>query len=247
MFASCGNKPNSNGEYTMKPVSQSKEVRIKYNKNGGIDYIKEYSGETPEGIFLSFHDNETPDNMVFIKNGKNTGTGLVFFKNGQLNNVGQYADGEKTGWFYVFDKKSVLTGKREYLIIDGKSYMNQWIEYDKNGLPDKMNSSYLNLKAAKDTVTDGEEYDLNVTLEASFFKQYMLLIVGPYDENFKLPANAFCDTIKSKNYNSHYSTKTYKHGINVVRGMVQEIRLQDNNESSYEVRKIYFSKEFYVK
>ncbi len=245
IFGSCSQKPNDKGEYVVNPGGQSKEIRIKYKENGGIEYIKQYAGDQAEGLYLNFHDNQNPDNMTFIKDGKNTGSGLVFHKNGQLNNVGQYIDGEKTGWFYVFDKNSVLTGKREYVFVDGKSYMNQWIEYDENGLPDKMKSSYLSTKAVKDTIRKGEEYKLNISLEASYFKQYMLLIVGPFDEKYNLPPNAACDTIKSNNYSAVYTTKTYKNGVNTIRGMVQEIKLSDK-EDAYNVRKIYFSKEFFV-
>ncbi|HNZ43606.1 MAG TPA: hypothetical protein PLI16_06585 [Bacteroidales bacterium] len=245
LMVSCSQGPNEKGEYVIKPGGDAKEIHVKYNANGNLEYIQQYAGEKAEGIYLNFHDNQQPDNLTFIKEGKNHGTGLVFHKNGMLNNVGNYVDGERSGWFYVFDRNSVLTGKREYIVLDGKSYLNQWIEYDRNGLPDKMNSSYLNVKAPKDTIKNGEEFQLSVALEASFFKQYMLLIVGPFDEKYQLPANATCDTIKSNNYNALYKTKSYKKGKNVIRGMVQEIKLKDN-ESAYEVRKIYFSTEFFV-
>jgi len=242
---SCSQRPNEKGEYVIKPGGEAKEIHVKYDASGNLEYIQQYANEKAEGLYLNFHDNQQPDNLTFIKEGKNHGTGLVFHKNGLLNNFGNYADGERTGWFYVFDRDGVLTGRREYLLVQGKSYLNQWIEYDRNGLPDKMNSSYLNVKAQKDTIKDGEEFQMTVVLEASFLKQYMLLIVGPFDGKFQLPANAACDTIKSNNYSALFKTKNYKKGSNVIRGMVQEIKLKDN-ESAYEVRKIYFSKDFFV-
>ena len=245
LFASCSQQPNEKGEYIIKPNGQSKEIRIKYKENGGIEYIKQYTDDKPDGLYLSFHDNQNPDNMTFIKDGKNSGTGLVFHKNGILNNFGRYIDGEKTGWFYVFNREGLLTGKREYVIVDGKSYMNQWVEYEPDGSADRINSSYLSLKAKKDTIKSGEEFQMNVTLEASYFKQYMLMIVGPFDEKYTLPKNAACDTIKSTNYTALYKTKIYKNGKNSVRGMVQEIKLSDK-EDAYNVRKIYFTKEFFV-
>lgn len=245
IFVACTQKPNNKGEYVIKPNEQSKEIRIKYKENGSINYIQQYSEDKPEGLYLNFHNNQNPDNLTFIKNGKNNGTGLVFHNNGLLNNVGQYFNGEKTGWFYVFDKKSVLTGKREYVLIDGKSYMNQWIQYDQNGNPDKYNSSYISLNALKDTISQGEKFQLRVTLEASYFKQYMILIVGPFDENFKLIEDARCDTIKSTNYMANYITDQYKKGENILRGMVQELKHNEAG-SGYSVRKIYFTKKFYV-
>ena len=245
LMVACSQGPNEKGEYVIKPGGNANEIHIKYNAGGNLEYIQQYAGEKAEGLFLNFHDNQQPDNLTFIKEGKNQGTGLVFHKNGLLNNFGNYLDGERSGWFYVFDRNGELTGRREYLLMQGKSYLNQWIEYDRNGLPDKMNSSYLNVKAWKDTIKNGEEFQMSVVLEASFFKQYMLLIVGPFNENFQLAANSSCDTIKSNNYSALYKTKNYKKGKNVIRGMVQEIKLKDK-ENSYEVRKIYFSKEFFV-
>ncbi len=246
MISACGPKPNDKGEYVINPGGQAKEIRIKYDKNGGIEYIKEFANGKPEGLYMNFHENQNPDNLAFIKNDKNTGTGVVFHKSGQLNNFGQYTDGEKTGWFYVFNKSSELICKREYILLDGKSYLNQWIEYDDNGMPDKRHSSYLGINAEKDTIKKGDTYQLNISLEASYLKQYMLLVIGPFDEKYHLPANAACDTISSNNYMTKYTTKTYKHGENIIRGMVQEIRLKKQDDASYNVRKIYFTKEFFV-
>ena len=245
LLVSCSQKPNEKGEYIVKPNKNSQEVRIKYKPDGSIDYIQQYKDGKPDGLYMNFQKNQNLDNLTYLKEGKNDGTGLAFHKNGFLNNFGRYIDGEKSGWFYVFNRNGELTGRREYLLMQGKSYLNQWIEYDRNGLPDKMNSSYLNVKAGKDTIKNGDEFQLSVVLEASFFKQYMLLIVGPFNENFQLAANSSCDTIKSNNYSALYKTKNYKKGKNVIRGMVQEIKLKEK-ESAYEVRKIYFSKEFFV-
>jgi len=245
LFVSCTPRPNEKGEYVVSPGKNADEIHIKFNDDGTLGYISQYRDGKPEGLYLNFLKNRNPDNMTFLKEGKNYGTGLVFHKNGLLNNFGQYVDGEKSGWFYVFDRNSILTGKREYVLVNGNSYLNQWIEYDQNSVPDRLNSSYLSLKAVKDTIKNGEEYLLNVSLEASFFRQYMLLIVGPFDEKFNLPPGAACDTIKSTNYAALYRTSAYKNGLNTVRGMVQEIKLKDNN-SAYDVRKIYFAKDFLV-
>jgi len=246
LLGSCSQKPNEKGEYIIKPNENSQEVRIKYKEDGSIDYIQQFKDGKPEGLYMNFQKNLGLDNLTFLKDGKNDGIGMAFHKNGYLNNFGRYTAGEKTGWFYVFNREGLLTGKREYVLVDGKSYMNQWVEYDQNGLADKFNSSYLNLKAKKDTIKSGEEFQMNVTLEASYFKQYMLMIVGPFDEKFNLPKDATCDTIKSVNYTASYKTKTYKRGKNLVRGMVQEIKLKDDSDDKYNYRKIYFTKEFFV-
>jgi hypothetical protein len=245
-LTACTNKPNEKGEYVIKPNEQSKEVHIKYQDDGGIDYIQEYSGDNPQGLFVNFKKGIVKD-ISTIKDGKNNGCGLVFHSNGLLNNFGQYVNGEKSGWFYVFDKRGNLSGKREYVSLNGKEYLNQWIDYKPDGSIEKPSSNFIKVMPVKDTIQQDEEYQLNISLEAAYFKQYMIMAVGPYDENFNLPAGAKCDTIKSTNFVATYKTKTYKKGNNVVRGMVLDLQPDVKDPRKINTRKIYFSHEFRVR
>lgn len=246
LLISCDQKPNDKGEYVVKPNEQSKEVRIKYQENGSIDFIQEYSGGNPQGLLLNYKKGGIKS-MSIIKDGKNNGCGLVFHSNGLLNNFGQYINGEKTGWFYVFDKSGNLTGKREYLKVGGQEYLNQWIEYKTDGSIEKLSSNFIRVIPVKDTIQQDEEYKLNISLEAAYFKQYMIMAVGDYDENFNLPNGAKCDTIKSSNFIATYKTKNYKKGKNIVRGMVLDLQPDEKDPKKVNIRKIYFSHEFRVK
>ena len=92
-----------------------------------------------------------------------------------------------------------------------------------------------------------EEYKLNISLEAAYFKQFMVLITGPFDENFALPKGAKCDTIKSVNFAATYKTKNYKKGANILRGMVLDLQPDAKDPKKISTRKIYFSHDFRVK
>jgi hypothetical protein len=245
-FTACSNKPNEKGEYVIKPNEQSKGIHIKYQNDGDIDYIQEYAADNPEGLFVNLKKGIIKD-ISTIKDGKNNGCGVVFHSNGLLNNFGQYVNGEKSGWFYVFDKSGNLSGKREYVSLNGKEYLNQWIDYKPDGSIDKLTSNFIRVIPVKDTIQQDEEYKLNISLEAAYFKQYMIMAVGPYDENFNLPAGAKCDTIKSTNFVATYQTKTYKKGNNVVRGMVLDLQPDAKDPKKINIRKIYFSHEFRVR
>ncbi|MEI6124705.1 MAG: hypothetical protein WCQ95_13890 [Bacteroidota bacterium] len=246
MFSSCGNKPNSKGEFVIKPNNQSKELRIKYTNDGNIEYIKEYVKDQPEGLVLNFVRGNLKD-ISQLKEEKNNGCGIAFHNDGSLNNFGKYENGLKTGWFYVFDKSELLTGKREYITVEGAEFLNQWIEYKSDGTVDKTASNYIKVSPIKDTIKQGDEYVLNVCLEAAYFKQYMIMVVGPFDTNYALPKGANCDTVKSLNFVASYKTKNYKKGNNTIRGMVQDVQLDEKDPKKINVRKIYFTHNFRVK
>ena len=245
-LAACNSKPNDKGEYVIKPNEQSQELHIKYQDNGKIDYIQEYANGIPQGIFLNLKKGSLKD-ISFINDGKNNGCGVVFHNNGLLNNFGQYVNGQKKGWFYVFDKNGNLSGKREYLTVNGAEYLNQWVDYKPDGSVENLTSNYIRVVPIKDTIKQDEEYRLNISLEAAYFKQFMIMAVGDYDENFNLPAGAKCDTIKSSNFVATYKTKTYKKGNNIVRGMVLDLQPDVKDEKKVNIRKIYFTHEFRVK
>jgi hypothetical protein len=245
-LTACKNKPNEKGEYVIKPNDQSQELRIKYQDNGKIDYIQEYANGVPKGILFNLKKGVLKD-ISTIQDDKNNGCGVVFHSNGLLNNFGQYKNGEKTGWFYVFDKSGNLSNKREYVSVGGKEYLNQWIDYKPDGSIEKLTSNFIRVEPVKDTILQDEEYQLNVSLEAAYYKQYMVMAIGDYDDSFNLPAGAKCDTIKSSNFIATYKTKTYKKGKNTIRGMVLDLQPDAKDPKKVNIRKIYFTHEFRVR
>ena len=245
MLSSCSNRPNDKGEYVIKPGNSTKELHVKYSADGNIEYIQEYKDGKPDGMLMNYHK-QNPKNISFIEKDKNQGCGVVFHNNGNVNNFGQYVDGQKTGWFYVFNTDEIMTGKREYLNVEGKEFLNQWIEYASNGSIKQEESNYIKVAPAAEKIKQGEDFVMNVSLEAAYFKAYMIVVVGPFDANYALPANAKCDTVKAVNFVATYRTKTYNKGKNLLRGMVQDLRPDEKDPKKINVRKIYFSQEFKV-
>lgn len=243
---SCGNEPNEKGEFTLQKPNGAGEVRVKFYDNGKIEYIQEVKNDAPEGFFINFNKNGTPKSTASIVNGKKEGTGVVYYIDGTVNTMGLYKNDQEAGFFWIWDKNKNLVEKREYVEVDGKRQMNQWIKLDGLMQPVLSESNYITVDAEQDTITDGTPYVMNVTLEASFNDEYMALIVGPFDENFKLPAGSKCDTIVGKNFVAQYKTTTYKKGNNTLRGVVKDLTL-DAEKSSSKARNIYFTKEFMVK
>lgn len=246
VISSCTSNPNEKGEFVIKPNSRSKEIHVKYLDNGSIDYIQQYADTNPAGLFIKYKQGIVK-NISFINNNLSNGCGIVFHQNGSLNNFGQYLNGNKNGWFYVFDKQGNLSGKREYLLVNGNEYLNQWIDYKPDGSIEKTTSNYIKVIPIKDTIGPDDEYNLNICLEAAFFKQYMIMIVGPFDSEFNLAEGSNCDTLKSVNFCATYKTKEHNKGINTIRGMVQDLQPDANDPKKINIRKIYFSHDFRVR
>lgn len=246
LMVSCGNQPNDKGEFIIKNPNNDKEIRIKYFNDGNIEYIQEVKNDTPEGFFINFYQSGLTKNTGRIVNGKKEGTGVVFYPDGTTNSVGIYKNDQQYGFFWLFDKEKNLVEKREYLTIKGKNSMNQWIKFDQMMQPVFSESNFISLSAAKDTIKTGEPYILTVSLEASFNKEYMAVVIGPFDEQFNLPANSKCDTLIAKNFISIYQTTNYKNGTNTIRGLVKDMSYS-GDKSETRIRNIYFSKDFLVK
>lgn len=240
----CGPKPNDKGEFILEKPNGQGSVHIKFTNDGKIDYIQEYTADQPSGIFLEFNTNGTPKSMVSLVNGKKQGLGVKCFPDGSVNNIGPYMNNEESGYFWVWDRTGNLVEKREYVTADGKNQMNQWIRFNERLQPVFAESNFISVVAANDTIKEGEDYEVDITLEASYQHARMALIVGPFDENYQLSAGSRCDTLVSPAMSLKYKTKNYKKGLNTLRGVVKDIAVTE--EKTSKSRNIYFTKEFFV-
>jgi hypothetical protein len=245
MMSSCGPKPNAQGEYVIKTPNGDKELHIKYFPDGKLEYIREVKEGQPEGFFVNFFKNGNTDNTGRIKDGKKDGAGIMFYPNGRLKSAGEYKNDQQNGYFWLFDKDKNLVEKREYLIMNEKSRMNQWVKFNSLMEPLQAESNYIRLQAKKDTINQGDPYELSITLGASYNKEYMAVVIGPFDEAFQLPAHSQCDTLVAKNFTALYKTTQYKSGLNTLRGVVQDLSVSKDKAES-KVRSIYFTREFAV-
>ncbi len=245
VLTACGPEVNDKGEYVIQQAGSGKELHIKFFDNGNIEYIQETRDGKPEGFFMNFFKTGQPENTAYIIDGKKQGSGYLFYPDGSLKSYGPYRDDVQSGFFWLFDKNGNLKEKREYVTVSDKTIMNQWIQLDGTMRPVFAESNFITAEADKDTIHMGETYNLNVTLEASFNKEYMALIVGPFNEVYQLPAGATCDTLIGKNFTVRYTGFKYKKGKNTLRAVVKDLSYDKNADQS-KMRSIWFTKEFYV-
>jgi hypothetical protein len=248
LLTSCGGdiKPNEQGEYIIKAGKSGYEVRVKLFGNGKIESVQQVKNDTANGFFANFYEDGTVKNTGTSKDGKKESAGIVFYPDGSVNTVGEYKNDKQNGYFWMFTRKKELLEKREYRIIDGKSRINQWVRMNPMMQVVPEESSFVFLRSAKDTIRKGDTYELSISLDASAHKKYMAVIIGPFDEEFKLPPNSKCDTLVAKNFTATYTTSKYEVGENIIRGIVQDISVSADKSGS-SARNIYFSREFLVR
>ena len=104
------------------------------------------------------------------------------------------------------------------------------------------------------TLKMGEEFSLDVKLEASHFNMNMLVVFGDFDTNYN--KTTYTDTLWDRmdekvDFKVHYTTTKYHEGENVLKGIIHDYisYYEDDSEQNilHDVRPLYFEVPFYVK
>lgn len=221
-----------------------------YYKNGKIKSVTRWRDNEQNGISEFYYENGKIEDIAFYKNGKMAGVSKNFYKNGKIKLLGCYKNDRPNGNFYYYDTLGRKYLEKNYLTINGEDYTNQFIFFNGNDTI-KGNSNYFSLKSLKDTITEGEEFNLKIKLEASLYKDKMAVIIGKFDSCFKLLDSISIDTLwANKNFEVNFITKNYIEGANSIRGIIfdiQEFSQRNGKSTSGKLHQLYFSKEFYIK
>jgi len=156
-----------------------KIFKVYYEKNG-----------VPNGKFVVYYENGNIKTKGLFKNGKPNGVFTEYRDNNELKLKGQYKNGNSIGWFYYYEKGKIKR-KLQYVVLNGKPYLNQTIIYDELGEIDINSSNYVSIEKS----TFENEY--LISLDAPMFsKNYFEIVVGNFDKNFKIKDDDSVDTIK---------------------------------------------------
>ena len=128
--------------------------------------------------------------------------------------------------------------------------LNQYITYDTIGNMIEDKSHLVSLITDKDTIKNGEKYNLNIKLSASYFDSYISVYIGKFNEKFILLDSNNVDSVFNDTTEVYYEIKKYTLGKNVIRGIVNDYVSyfvdNDTTHIKFESSKIYFSKSFFV-
>jgi hypothetical protein len=152
---------------------------------------------------------------------------------------------------YYYSEDGRTDSIEKFVGLNNKAELNEMIRFKKNGEIDYEKSWFYSLKADKDTIRYGEDYSLQIKLEASGFDQFMFVLIGDYDIDYNILDSLSIDTLKGESFTKQYKTNHYKKGKNILRGIIWDFEVLIKRDSSQEMKwttiPMYFAKEFYVK
>jgi hypothetical protein len=208
------------------------------------------NNDSKEESFDSLHiekdKNGKITSMCNYKHGLQHGLCRFYFNNGQIQEEGIYYLGKPIGTFKYYSNKGVLEQIREYQIVKGESVINQIRVFDEKGKIIKNKSNYISLLTNKDTIALGEEYFLNIKLEAPYFNNSMDVVIGNFDGEYNLVDSLNYIKLKGNNFEAQYKLKAIKSGENVIRGIIKDYKKMNNSDTLEARRNIYFTKRYFV-
>lgn len=167
-----------------------KDKVVEYYDNGATHKIYYVNNGKTYGEYLEYYKNGNIKVQGNFKKNRAHGIFKEFSIDGELLEIGNYVDDKAVGWF-KFYKNGKLKMKRQYILINDQSYINQFIVYDKSGNVVKDSSNYI----SAERLHQSGKYLIKI--EASMFNSdYMEILLGEFNNNFEPINSSLIDTIK---------------------------------------------------
>lgn len=219
--------------------------QIKYNHKYNINLI------TDSNVYVDFYDeNNKPFKYVNYKLNKEgkllrNGEYIEFYPNSNIKTKGKYNNDLRQGNWYYYSEEGNLN-KIEMYVIDSNYHfaelLNHSILFDSNQNIDLQKStSFHRINVYQDTIYNTELFLFTVSLPNPKFKDGMNILIGDYDECYKLKPNSKIDTIKTNTFEKTISIKNHKIGLNTIRGIILNY-----DSTNLKIWPYFFSVNYYV-
>lgn len=218
---------------------------IYYDENGHKMKSESYKNGKINGIVKFFFKNGMLSDKYFYKGNQRHGLFISYHETGKIKEVGYFNNGLASGNNTYYNSKGGLTEKREYVILNNDSKLNQKIVYSEKGNVDTVNSNFFKIISISDTV----EFKNDICFDLHFYNpelQTLTIYLGDYHPNFKKIDYSKLKTIRCKN--NKYGTFCYtptNRGVDTVRGFFDDEGFL--NDSTPVVRRYHFNKVIFVK
>lgn len=228
--------------------------RIRYYPSGKVKSVAYYKDGKNHGTLTDFYEDGSVEGEVHFKDGRLNGISKYYYPNGTLEMVVPYKDGIRVGWGKFYRKDGSLESM-ESKVVDlyeqnGKEEVNQVIMFNEEGKIMKDSSYYLSISNNCDTLELGDTCQVTVTLETPMLKKDMQMLIGGYDEFYRLVDKSRQDTILGKDFKATYTFVASSRGQHVLRGRVDDFRESGKSDDTTYVRherRSFFSKKVFVK
>ncbi len=244
-----------------------------YFTNGELKLIHNFD-DRGNNIDTSFYYYKIPIERIQFKRcwlKKDSIKQIEFYKNGSLKKESIVnSDFFKIGKWKFYDENENLDFSREYLLVNGKHYLNQTWNIDKNKDTVFKGSNFIEIQVAKDTILLGSPLQAVAYLKAELFKgkSSEILVCLPHGErnNFntdfsnlsKIKLDTFYnlqhDLLNKNKFDDNFSKpytvvfgKWFKKstGLKKIRGFVEEYYQVEGGH--FKQNRTFFEIQIYVK
>ncbi|NAS12672.1 toxin-antitoxin system YwqK family antitoxin [Poritiphilus flavus] len=237
---------------------------VEYFANGNVKSKTSFSSGK-KTVFQYFKNHKDTVEIIYRYQDDSLKHMMHYHSNGNLRKIGKlYLDSLKIGKWKFYERDGNLKDIREYLLIDGKSYLNQrWI-FNVDG--DTIGGNYFELKM-KDTIAQGQGNRFHFFLKEPLFsyksESYVLMPKEgqKVEKDFSNQYSIEWDTINSigTKYRFNEELRVRNHDIILdafakekgkmnLRGIIVEKHLEGVGDSiDFKTRNIYFNIPYVVK
>ena len=204
-----------------------------FDSLGSLIAEQEYFNGELNGISKHYKNGKLAQ-LFHYKSDSINGEFIEFYENGKVAAIGTFENGLEKGIFYYYQEDSMLISKKEYVILDSISYLNQFWFYDSDGLVIRERSNFL-------TITKNSDI-LEIELSASYFdysenKGRSQLVIGLSGSDFRnFQINDKYELVEDSISLDIRSLLEY----DTLRGYVEDRSQLNPKSQTFEQRKIYF-------
>lgn len=239
-------------EYHSNGNIKSKFVRI----NGKIDgeyfsydtseiliSVSNWKNNQLDGQMKSYYSDGEIKTISTYKKDTLNGLYKEFYPNNSLKIVGYYINGIKKGNFLFYDKGGNLEASREYIDLNGDSYLNQVIKYNSEG-DTLLNESNFFEFTHPDSAEVGDTIELEFYLRAPAIKgsKFFVFLESPDD-------TSYYRRVLSDSYLLDFTYSVKDTGKLPLKGFIEEFKIYGNPDDSISAasRRLYFQSQMYIK
>jgi hypothetical protein len=215
-----------------------------FYENGNPHYIMPKKNGKTDGNYYAFYSNGKMKDFIMYNNDTINGVHRGFSENGELVEESLYLKGVHITKMKAFNENS-NTVQFFYYMVGGANEEMGRLKFDKEGKIIKEESYYYKVNG-KDTVNEGDKYDLDIDVYTFGENNYIQeAVFGDFDKSFNVKDSSKYVFLKSSNNHLHYGATPDKIGQNLIVG---RLYIKNSKNSLEKIdRDFIFYKEFFVK
>ena len=216
-------------------------IIYKYYDNGQIREKIDFDNN----IVYKYYKSGKLEYKASIKDSILHGSSVAYYENGTVKDSGYYNNDNQYGTWYYFNEFGILDKICTYqYVFDKGNRLNEIVYFNETGdtLLDK--GHHFRLELLKDTINLNDTFKFDIIIERSIFNDSCGALIANYDSIYNLIDTSNRNIFPSSDNLIKCYTVGKSIGTNIVRGVIFDYTTRNDSDL---YRKLFFSKEYYVK